>query len=124
MLLIFRSLLVLALLALPVPTWSAEVAGRARAVVGALGLAALLGATWTLGPWVVRPLPFAPPGAVTGALSGASPAGAATIAAGAWQPWSPAQVDAVLAQGRPVFVDFTAAWCVTCQYNKHTTLAD
>jgi len=23
-----------------------------------------------------------------------------------------------------VFVDFTAAWCVTCQYNKHTTLAD
>jgi thiol:disulfide interchange protein len=23
-----------------------------------------------------------------------------------------------------VFVDFTAAWCVTCQYNKQTTLAD
>jgi len=23
-----------------------------------------------------------------------------------------------------VFVDFTAAWCVTCQYNKKTTLAD
>jgi thiol:disulfide interchange protein len=23
-----------------------------------------------------------------------------------------------------VFVDFTAAWCVTCQYNKRTTLAD
>jgi thiol:disulfide interchange protein DsbD len=21
-------------------------------------------------------------------------------------------------------VDFTAAWCVTCQYNKRTTLAD
>jgi thiol:disulfide interchange protein DsbD len=23
-----------------------------------------------------------------------------------------------------VFVDFTAAWCVTCQYNKRSTLAD
>jgi thiol:disulfide interchange protein len=27
-------------------------------------------------------------------------------------------------QGQPVFVDFTAAWCVTCQYNKKTTLAN
>jgi thiol:disulfide interchange protein DsbD len=33
-------------------------------------------------------------------------------------------VDQVLATGAPVFVDFTAAWCVTCQYNKSTTLAN
>jgi thiol:disulfide interchange protein DsbD len=41
-----------------------------------------------------------------------------------WQPWSPGKVDQVLASGAPVFVDFTAAWCVTCQYNKKTTLAN
>ena len=29
-----------------------------------------------------------------------------------------------LGAGHPVFVDFTAAWCITCQYNKRTTLAD
>ena len=41
-----------------------------------------------------------------------------------WQPWSAQRVQEALSQGRPVFVDFTAAWCVTCQYNKRTALAD
>jgi thiol:disulfide interchange protein DsbD len=41
-----------------------------------------------------------------------------------WQPWSEQAVAAAHAAGRPVFVDFTAAWCITCQYNKRTVLAD
>ena len=36
--------------------------------------------------------------------------------------WSPQRVEALTAEGRPVFVDFTATWCVNCQANKRSTL--
>ena len=39
-----------------------------------------------------------------------------------WQPYTPARVADLAASGRPVFVDFTAAWCVTCQVNKRLVL--
>jgi len=42
---------------------------------------------------------------------------------GLWASWSEDAVQRSLAQGQPVFVDFTAAWCVTCQINKQTTLS-
>lgn len=42
----------------------------------------------------------------------------ATQADALWQPWSREAVMAARAAGRPVIVDFTADWCVTCKYNK------
>ena len=35
-----------------------------------------------------------------------------------WEVWSQAEEDRLLAEGRPVFVDYTAKWCLTCQLNK------
>jgi thiol:disulfide interchange protein DsbD len=40
----------------------------------------------------------------------------------AWQPWSPEAVMQARATGRPVLVDFTADWCLTCQVNKKTSI--
>jgi thiol:disulfide interchange protein DsbD len=35
-----------------------------------------------------------------------------------------ARIDELQAQGRPIFVDFTADWCITCKLNERLALAD
>ena len=93
------------LVALAMVVWSLNLAGRSRALVRTLSLLAFATLAWGIGPYVTRPVD----------------APASTQAAG-WQAWAPGRVDQLLASGQPVFVDFTAAWCVTCQVNKQTTL--
>ena len=40
----------------------------------------------------------------------------------AWEQWSPEALMQARATGRPVLVDFTADWCLTCQVNKKTSI--
>ncbi|MGD0891276.1 MAG: thioredoxin family protein [Terracidiphilus sp.] len=53
--------------------------------------------------------------AVNGSLAG-------TAARGGWEPWTAEAVSRYQAQGRPVFVDFTASWCLSCQVNERVAL--
>ncbi|WP_231402388.1 protein-disulfide reductase DsbD family protein [Caenimonas aquaedulcis] len=100
------ALLVL-LVAMSMVVWALTLRGRARSVIAVISLAAFGLLAWAAGPNITRALP----------------AQTAQAEGGAWQAWEPGRVDQLLASGRPVFVDFTAAWCVTCQYNKKTTLS-
>ena len=52
------------------------------------------------------------------AQSGLSTSGAGLI----WQPYSQQALDAARASGHPVFLDFTAAWCLSCQFNERAVL--
>ncbi len=45
-----------------------------------------------------------------------------TPLAGDWRPFTPERLQSELAQGHTVFVDFTAAWCLTCKFNEATVL--
>ncbi len=95
------------LVCLAAVVWSFTLRGRTRVVLASVLLAGTAAVTAAIGGNIVRP---------------AEPAVAASGAR--WQPWSAARVAELQAAGRPVFIDFTAAWCVTCQYNKKATLSD
>ena len=105
---VLTSLVVLALWA-----WSTGLAQRGAPRYRWVARAALLAAV-ALGVVVLAP-----------ALKvGESPALSAAPMPGGWQPWSPAAQAQALSSHTPVFVDFTAAWCITCQANKRLVLHD
>jgi thiol:disulfide interchange protein DsbD len=55
-------------------------------------------------------------------VQGARPA-AARSAEATGEAWSEARVAALRAEGRPVFINLTAAWCITCKVNERMALA-
>jgi len=83
-----------------------EPAGRRFGVgLAATGLAAALAVAATLAP-------------------AAGPVAAASATAGglAYEPFSTARLERLVAARQPAFVNLTAAWCITCLVNEKTTL--
>jgi thiol:disulfide interchange protein len=119
--------------------WLVWVLGQQSGIDGAAALLALLVAlafaAWALGSPTLGPRARGGFGAAALVLMAAALMWAVPTlrheavaqvpgAEATWQPWSGERVAQARAEGRPVFVDFTAAWCVTCQFNKRSTLAD
>jgi thiol:disulfide interchange protein DsbD len=82
---------------------------------GAPAWAAAAGASFVGTVLLVAPL-------MSGNVSAAEARSAKTSASDDWQAFTPAAVASLTDAGRAVFVDFTAAWCVTCQVNKRLVL--
>jgi thiol:disulfide interchange protein/DsbC/DsbD-like thiol-disulfide interchange protein len=105
-----RLFVVLLLIAFALWAWQTMRAGGARGWgwAAVAGLAGIFAVGWPI---------------VLAAVSGTAPA-LNRVAAdrGPWQQYEPDRVQQLTAAGRPVFVDFTAAWCVTCQVNKRLIL--
>ncbi len=107
-------LLLLAAVLVAFGLWSAGVnqtrrAGGGSAVISAVAAAVALLAAFALVSVAAR----MPPEAATGV------AGTSDLPS---RPWSSAAVEAARAEGRPVLVNFTADWCVTCKINERTSL--
>ncbi|HEX3848817.1 MAG TPA: protein-disulfide reductase DsbD domain-containing protein [Steroidobacteraceae bacterium] len=96
--------------------WAYQKSKTAGKVGRAASLAtALLAAALAIG----LPLPFAGSPAAAGRAGGQS-----TASADGWQAYDPAELAKLTAAGRPVLVNFTASWCLTCLVNERNAFSD
>jgi len=111
--------------------WVLGLQAGVNALVMLLAALVLLGvAAWLLGMHPARPVWLTTAAAVLAAVAigiaipraGADAVPTAKLTDATWQAFSPEKVSSTTEAGKPVFVDFTAAWCVTCQVNKQLVL--
>jgi thiol:disulfide interchange protein/DsbC/DsbD-like thiol-disulfide interchange protein len=97
------------------------------------GLTLVAAALWMVGRWhastetgkraaTIVALVLAVAGCVLAWPNNRTTEAVAEEVSGPWKRWSPDALASARAKGRAVFVDFTAAWCVTCQVNKRLVL--
>jgi thiol:disulfide interchange protein DsbD len=103
------AVLLAALVLLSGLAWSLGLKGKSAWWVSAVFVSSLCGLLWLAQP-VMRQFSAAD--------------SASSFNDAQWLAWSEERVSKALQAGQPVFIDFTAAWCVTCQVNKQTTLRD
>ncbi len=87
------------------------------------GLSAIAVACWIYGRWHLPHRSRACRRSALGlslafALAGLQLAKPPPPSALSWEPWSAEKVAELLDSGKPVYIDFTAQWCATCQLNK------
>lgn len=99
-----------------------------------LALVGLALALWVYGRWTAFHLPKSTrlKGTIASIIllvaslglgfSGTSKAGNAEYPI-VWETWEPGKAEALASEGKVVYVDFTARWCVTCQTNKATVFS-
>ncbi|HEX5786403.1 MAG TPA: thioredoxin family protein [Burkholderiaceae bacterium] len=102
------------LVALTLVLWAWQQPGRSRWWLGSAS--ALLWTALTVA-WAPLALTEEPATPATTSEADTQP-----LAAGVWHPWSAERMAQVRRSGQTLLVDYTAAWCVTCQYNKRTVL--
>jgi thiol:disulfide interchange protein/DsbC/DsbD-like thiol-disulfide interchange protein len=111
----------------------AEVAGSSALVMLLAAFLLLAIAGWFLGRWpakagatlvavLVIAAAVALPWYAARALPAPSKSASTASSQTHWQPYSPALLQQYLSQGKPVFVDFTADWCLSCQVNQRVVL--
>ena len=115
----------LCLLSLAMLLWALSLKGRVALLLSALALVLMGLSLWRWAEdWTQPPSNSSaqaqPANDAAQQRSGSPTSGTSVL----WQAWSADQVTQARQAGRPVFVDFTAAWCVTCQFNKKTTFSN
>jgi thiol:disulfide interchange protein len=108
--------------------WLAWVYGQLNAPAGVdrmvwllSGFLVLAIAGWVLGRWPAK-WGSGIAAVVLIALALALPLRKPAVETLAWQPYTEANFAAARASGKPVFIDFTAAWCLSCQVNEKAVL--